>query len=159
LGAEYQEVTVEKATIRARVIADLSLVAQDLITLRTSPPAVVSLAVVLRDGSPIGSAIGVGVSSYILSLWHRIAELKARTGRPMAKSGPERQQAYGERLERSGLVHVPFWVGKRDQAAIRAAARRAGLSVGEWMLGACAPPAAGRQAVCRRARAGRAVAR
>jgi uncharacterized protein (DUF1778 family) len=53
-----------------------------------------------------------------------------------AKSGAERQSAYRERLGRSGLVRMQLWVGKRDQSAIRAAARRTGQTVGGWMLDA-----------------------
>jgi hypothetical protein len=62
---------VEKITIRAPAAADWGL----------APPLIISLAMAITvTWSPIVCAIGVGIASYLISLWHRIAELKATGG-------------------------------------------------------------------------------
>lgn len=79
----------DKITVRTPDGEDALYAARDMLTMRSGPPLLVSLALVFfLSGSPVLSLLGVGVTGYLLSLWERLQLTKVAPPKPESRVTP-----------------------------------------------------------------------
>lgn len=79
----------DKITVRTPDGEDALYAARDMLTMRSGPPLLVSLAIVFfLSGSPVLSLLGVGVTGYLLSLWARLERPRPMVAKPAPASPP-----------------------------------------------------------------------